>query len=78
MPPGPWSFIPLLGVSGKVNKEACHLTYTEWNRKYGDVISFTLYGGQRTVILSSDTAMREAFITKQEVTSGKYFLSGKP
>ncbi len=70
MPPGPWSLIPLRGVSREVNQEAPHLTYTEWNRKYGD-ISFTMSGTQKTVILSSDTLVREAFVNKQEITSGK-------
>ena len=43
MPPGPWGF-PFLGVGHKLNKNAPHFTYTEWNRKYGDIISLTLFG----------------------------------
>ncbi len=43
MPPGPWSF-PFLGVAYKLDKNTPHFTYTEWNRKYGDIISFTLFG----------------------------------
>ncbi len=43
MPPGPWG-LPYLGVAYKLNKEAPHFTYTEWNEKYGGIISFTLFG----------------------------------
>ena len=43
MPPGPWS-LPFLGVAYKLNKDAPHFTYTEWNEKYGDITSFTLFG----------------------------------
>ncbi len=44
MPPGPWGAFPLLGVGMKIDQNAAHLTYTEWAKKYGDVISFTLFG----------------------------------
>ncbi len=49
MPPGPWS-LPFLGVAYKLNPKASHLTYTEWNKKYGDVISFTLFGKDQLLI----------------------------
>ena len=72
MPPGPWS-LPLLGVLRKLDKVSPHLTYTEWNRKYGDIISFTLFGTQKVVVISSDITIREAFINKQDLFSGNSF-----
>ncbi len=68
MPPGPWG-LPFIGVGLKVNDAAPHHTFTEWNKQYGDVISFTLFG-MKTVILSSDAAVKEAFVTKQDQFSG--------
>ena len=73
MPPGPWGLLPYIGVGLQVNKAAPHLTFTKWNKQYGDVISFTLYG-MRVVVISSDMALREAFITKHEHFSGKSSL----
>ena len=71
MPPGPWG-LPLIGIGLQVNYEGPHLTFTKWNQKYGDVISFTLYG-MKVVVISSDTALRQAFITKQDHFSGKKY-----
>ena len=72
MPPGPWG-LPFIGVGLKVNDAALHLTFTEWNKQYGDVTSFTLFG-MRMVVLSSDTAVKEAFVTKQDQFSGNSTL----
>ncbi len=69
MPPGPWG-LPFIGVGLRVNDAAPHLTFTEWNQKYGDVISFTMFG-QKVVVMGSDTALREAFVNKQDKFSGK-------
>ena len=69
MPPGPWG-LPVIGVWLKVNHNTPHLTYTEWNQKYGDITSFTMFG-MKTVVISSDKTIREAFITKQDKFSGK-------
>ena len=70
MPPGPWSLKPFGGMSNEVKQEAAHQTYAEWSRKYGDIMSFRTSGTQRTVILSSPSAVREVFIQKQHLTSG--------
>ncbi len=45
MPPGtgPWS-LPFLGVAYNLNQTRPYFTYTEWNKKYGDIISFTFFG----------------------------------
>ncbi len=72
LPPGPWSF-PFLGIFYKINSERPHLTYTEWNKKYGDVVSFTIFGTQRVVIVSSEEAIREILIHKQDQFSGTTF-----
>ncbi len=70
IPPGPWSF-PLLGVSvTTLNRDAPHLQYTDWNRKYGDIISFTMYGTTKAVVISSETILREAFYTRQDQFAG--------
>ncbi len=69
LPPGPWS-IPFLGVLYRISSEQPHLTYTEWNKKYGDVMSFTLFGTQRAVVVSSEEAIRDVFINKQDQFSG--------
>ena len=77
LPPGPWSF-PFLGVFYKIDSERPHLTYTEWNRKYGDVISFTLFGTQRAVVVSSDEAIRDVLINKQDHFSGIQSVQSLP
>ncbi len=74
LPPGPWSLFPFLGVFYKIDSERPHLTYTEWNQKYGDVMSFTLFGTQRAVVVSSEEAIREVLINKQDHFSGKYSM----
>ncbi len=71
MPPGPWTLNPFSGVSDKVKQEASHETYAEWSRKYGDIMSFRMSGTHRTVILGSPSAVREVFIQKQHMASGK-------
>ncbi len=43
MPPGPWS-VPYLGVLCRVNQDAPQLTFTEWSKRYGPIMSFTFYG----------------------------------
>ena len=69
MPPGPWG-PPLLGVSMSLNRSTPHLTYTERSKKYGEVISFTLFGTTRAVVISSESALREDYIDKQDHFSG--------
>ena len=70
LPPGPWSLFPFLGVFYKIDSDRAHLTFTEWNRKYGDVMSFTMFGPQRVVVVSSEEAIRDIFINKQDQFSG--------
>ncbi len=65
MPPGPWS-IPLVGVFYRISGTRPHQTYTEWAHKYGDVMSFTLFGTQKAVVVSSETAIREVLVNKQD------------
>ncbi len=72
MPPGPWG-LPFIGVGLKVNADAPHLTFTEWNKKYGDIASFTIFG-TKFVTIRSDTALREAFVNKQDQISGKFTI----
>ena len=71
MPAGPWS-IPLLGVAHRIDKDAPHKTYTEWSKQHGDVISMTLFGTQKVVVVSSEAAIRDVMITKADYFSGKY------
>ncbi len=68
LPPGPWSIFPFLGVVYKINQERPHLTYTEWVKKYGDILSFTVIGTQRAVVVSSEEAIRD--LLKQDQFSG--------
>ncbi len=69
MPPGPWSF-PLLGVLHKVNINAPHLTFMEWGKRYGDVISMTMFGRQKAVVVNSEEALRTVLVTRAEYFSG--------
>ena len=73
LPPGPWSFFPFIGVSYKIDSDRPHLTYTKWNRKYGDVVSFTLFGTQRAVVVGSEEAIRDVLIYKQDQFSGIHY-----
>ncbi len=73
MPPGPWS-IPLLGIAHKIDKDAPHKTYTNWSKQYGDIISVTLFGTQKVVVVSSQEAIREVMVTKADYFSGNVFL----
>ena len=70
LPPGPWSIFPFLGVFYKISQEQPHLTYTKWCKKYGDVMSFTLFGTQRAVVVSSEEAIRDVLINKQDQFAG--------
>ncbi len=69
MPPGPWS-IPLLGVAHRIDKDAPHKTFTKWSKKYGDIMSMTLAGTQKVVVVSSEEAIREVLVTKTDYFSG--------
>ncbi len=73
MPRGPWS-IPLLGVAYRINQAAPHMTYTQWSKRYGDIMSLTLFGTQRVVVVSSEQTIREVLINKKEYFSGKTLL----
>ena len=73
MPPGPWS-IPLLGVAYRIDQTAPHKTYTEWSKKYGDIMSLTLFGTQRVVVVSSEQTIREVLVYKNDYFSGKSLL----
>ncbi len=73
MPPGPWS-IPFLGVAHRIDKDAPHKTYTEWSKQHGDVISMTLFGTQKVMVVSSEAAIRDVMITKADYFSGNMFL----
>ena len=70
MPPGPWG-MPFLGVFHKISPDRPHQTYTEWAKKYGDVMSFTLFGTQKAVVVSSEQAIREVLVNKEDQFSGK-------
>ncbi len=70
MPPGPWG-IPFLGVFYRVSPDRPHLTYTEWAQKYGDCMSFTLFGTLKAVVVSSENAIRDVFVNKQDQFSGE-------
>ncbi len=70
MPPGPWG-IPFLGVFYRISTDRPHLTYTEWAQKYGDVMSFTLFGTQKAVVVSSEKAIRDVLVHKEDQFSGE-------
>ncbi len=70
LPPGPWP-IPLLGVAHRINAAAPYISFTQWSKVYGDVMSLTLFGRQRVVVVSSEEAIREVLINKQDNFSGK-------
>ena len=74
MPPGPWG-IPFLGVFYKISPDGPHLTYAEWAKKYGDVMSFTLFGTQRAVVVNSEEAIRDVLVNKQDQFSGNTLFS---
>ncbi len=69
MPPGPWSF-PFLGLAYQIDQDAPHLTYARWVKKYGDIMSMTLFGTQRVVVVSSEETIREVLVKKQDHFSG--------
>ncbi len=70
MPPGPWG-IPFIGVAYKISPDQPHQTYTEWAHKYGDIISFTLFGTQKAVVVSSEQAIRDVLVNQQDQFSGQ-------
>ncbi len=73
MPPGPWG-MPFLGVFYRISRDRPHQTYTEWAQKYGDLMSFTMLGTQRAVVVSSEQAIRDVLVHKQDQFSGEVSL----
>ncbi len=61
----------MLGVFYRISPDHPHQTYTEWARKYGDIMSFTLFGTQKAVVVNSEQAIRDVLINKQDQFSGK-------
>ena len=51
LPPGPQG-LPLLGNVWDVPQHYSWLTFTEWGRKHGDIVSFSVFG-RTTVVLNS-------------------------
>ena len=68
LPPGPPN-LPLVG-SIPFLRLPLHSRFTDWKKKYGDVVSMYL-GGQLVVVLNSYEVIKEAFITKGDVSSGR-------
>ncbi|KAG8956747.1 hypothetical protein FRC04_000225 [Tulasnella sp. 424] len=66
LPPGPPTK-PLLGNILEFPIHVAHFKYTEWARRYGDVISLKIASGT-IVVLTSVRAIREIFETHNAIT----------
>ncbi len=69
MPPGPWS-LPLIGMAPWINQEAPHIDITKLSKRYGDIMSMTLIGIQKVLVVSSEEAIKDVLINKQRYFSG--------
>jgi len=57
LPPGPHG-LPLLGNVWNVPKHYSWLTFTEWGKKHGDIVSFSVFG-RTTIVLNSAKVANE-------------------
>ncbi|KZT51051.1 cytochrome P450 [Calocera cornea HHB12733] len=65
-PPGP-PRLPVIGNLHQIPRTHPHLVFTEWNKKYGDVVGLLVFG-QPAVVLGSHRAVRE-ILEKRAATS---------
>lgn len=59
VPPGPSGW-PLVGQGLTLSLNKAYLKFTEWNKTFGDIASFSFFG-RRVVILSNPEVIRRAF-----------------
>ena len=59
VPPGPSGW-PVVGQGLSLSLNKAYLSFTEWNKTYGDIASFSFFG-RRVVILSNPEVIRRAF-----------------
>ncbi|KDR68694.1 hypothetical protein GALMADRAFT_78276 [Galerina marginata CBS 339.88] len=57
LPPGPNGF-PLIGNASDIPHDYAWLTYTEWQKKYGEIVHLNVFG-HTTIILNSSKAATE-------------------
>ncbi|KAI0056551.1 cytochrome P450 [Artomyces pyxidatus] len=69
LPPGPRP-LPIFGNLFDVPKESSWLTYTEWAKTYGDVMSLRVFG-QVIVVLNSEKSAREFLEKRATIYSGR-------
>ncbi|KAI0056529.1 cytochrome P450 [Artomyces pyxidatus] len=69
LPPGPRP-LPLVGNLFDFPKESSWLTYTEWGKVYGDILSMQVFG-HVVVILNSAKAARDLFEKKSPIYSSR-------
>ncbi len=63
LPCGPWGF-PLLGSGLQLNFENIPGMLIKWQRKYGDIFSFSLPVNQDVVVVSSDELIYEVLVRR--------------
>ncbi|KAI0056532.1 cytochrome P450 [Artomyces pyxidatus] len=69
LPPGP-PRLPIVGNLFGMPRESSWLTYTEWGKVYGDIISVQVFG-QAVVVLNSAKVARDLLEKKASIYSGR-------
>ena len=68
-PPGPKG-LPFLGLIRTIPHDWAWLIYTDWAKKYGDIVYFRTYG-QPLVVLNSFKAVNDLFEKRSAIYSGR-------
>lgn len=72
-PPGPWGY-PIVGSLHLLDPVKPYITLTELARKYGPIYGLQM-GSVYTVVISSDTMIREALKTEQFIGRAPLYVT---